>query len=285
MDQQAEIWISRAERAWLKPIEAHITHLFSGIYLPSHDHTHHRRVWHLCRQLIREIGQYNQHFDYKTVEGILIASWFHDVGMIHSTDEKHGAAGSDMCKAFFPKERDSRPEAFDEVLEAILKHDQKEDRIYAGIVKEQRPEILSILSIADDLEALGTIGIYRYTEIYLERGIPPGELGERVIRNANKRFRRLSGCRLCGNLINAYGQQWKELTSFFREYTRQIGEDGDPSLTETGPLGVVNHIRTLGLSDHIRPEVMADRIRQNGSDRFVKEFFTRLQDELEKARL
>jgi hypothetical protein len=31
--------------------------------------------------------------------------------------------------------------------------------------------MLTILSVADDLDAFGYIGIYRYIEIYLERGI------------------------------------------------------------------------------------------------------------------
>lgn len=284
LDQQVDIWINRAEGLWLKPIENHITSLFSGTFLPSHDQTHHRRVWHLSRQLIREIGKHNQHIDYQTVEGILIASWFHDVGLIHSTDENHGAAGSDMCRAYFMKNNGVLPGSFEELLEAIRKHDQKEEQIYSGIETDHRPEILAILSMADDLEALGIIGIYRYAEIYLERGIPLSELGERVVRNANSRFHRLSGCSLCENLIRSYSSEWKDLVSFYEQFTRQLAQSTLPDLVKSGPLGMVNLIRFLVLEKHVRPEILWKSTGQEGSDPFVKGYLIQLQNELEKAR-
>ena len=283
-DQQIDIWINRAEGVWLKSIENHITALFSGTFLPSHDHTHHRRVWHISRQLIREIGKRNDHMDYQTVEGILIASWFHDVGLIHSTDENHGVAGSDMCRAYFRHNEGILPRSFEELLEAIRRHDQKEEQIYSGIERDRRPEILAILSMADDLEALGTIGIYRYAEIYLERGIPLGELGERVVRNVNSRFHRLSGCSLCEALIRSYSREWKELVSFYEQYTKQLAATTPPEMAESGPLGVVNLIRTAGLEEHVRPELLWTRTGEERYGRFVNDYFLKLHHELEKAR-
>ena len=38
-------------------------------------------------------------------------------------------------------------------------------------------DLLTILSVSDDLDAFGYIGIYRYTEIYLTRGIDPEKIG------------------------------------------------------------------------------------------------------------
>ena len=45
------------------------------------------------------------------------------------------------------------------------------------IQSHQRMNLLTILSVADDLDAFGFIGIYRYSEIYLTRGIDPEKIG------------------------------------------------------------------------------------------------------------
>ena len=45
-----------------------------------------------------------------------------------------------------------------------------------------------MLSVADDLDAFGFTGIYRYSEIYLMRGINPNQLGHLIIENAAKQI-------------------------------------------------------------------------------------------------
>ena len=55
--------------------------------------------------------------------------------------------------------------------------------------KSQADSLLSILSIADDLDAFGHIGVIRYSEIYLMRGISINELPKLVLSNLDKRFR------------------------------------------------------------------------------------------------
>ena len=56
--------------------------------------------------------------------------------------------------------------------------------------KIQQPEndLLNILSVADDLDAFGYTGIYRYSEIYLTRGISPKEIGNLIRENASRRY-------------------------------------------------------------------------------------------------
>ena len=68
--------------------------LFPDNLLPSHDHTHHMRVWNLCKVLLNEIATFNSRMDQSLVEGVLIAAFFHDLGMATSTREDHGKRGS-----------------------------------------------------------------------------------------------------------------------------------------------------------------------------------------------
>jgi hypothetical protein len=287
---QAETYISRAETQWLGSLESNARSYFSGIFLPSHDHTHHRRVWNLCKRLIRETGATDSGPGYDLVEGLMVAAWFHDLGMARTTSEKHGAAGSDICREFFQNCRGPLPVLLPEVLEAIELHDSKEESIYAGGDSEGSHPILTLLSVADDLEALGTIGIYRYTEIYLERGIPLPDLCSRVVENVTRRFRNLSSCKGCSGVIRSFEGEWKELVTFFKQCQRQAEVCQYPDQERSGPLGVIRHIRTAGMKGKVRPEWLMEALvnvepgagRQE--DPYVIHYFKRLKDELEQAR-
>ena len=50
-------------------------------------------------------------------------------------------------------------------------HDDKEGPARTLAQAGEQTGILTVLSIADDLDAMGVIGIYRYIEIYLKRNI------------------------------------------------------------------------------------------------------------------
>jgi len=168
------------------------------------------------------------------------------------------------------------PDRFDEILRAIELHDRKEEHIYGSFDLHNPPEILTVLSVADDLEALGTIGIYRYAEIYLIRGVPPVELGTRILTNVRKRFEKLEiACRSCPQMLEKYRMEYDELRNFYEQYNLQllgISKTGDES---SGPLGVINYIRRQGFGQ-IEPE---------SAEEELKEYFIKLKEELEKARL
>ncbi len=159
MKAQIDSWINRAEDLWIKELSEHASNLFAESFLPSHDHTHHRRVWNNCRILLKEIATFNPLMDQSLVEGLLISTYFHDLGMARSTREDHGYLGKEICESYFQKSSGNFPIRFDEVLEAIERHDVKKAGVSSVIRSEQSPSILDILSIADDLEALGIIGI------------------------------------------------------------------------------------------------------------------------------
>ena len=165
----------------------------------------------------------------------MIASFFHDLGMAQSPREDHGRLGRELCQSWFSESGHNPPAGMESILEAIEWHDTKEARIYpkAG----SPPGILGILSVADDLEAMGIIGIYRYAEIYLLRGIPMAHLGTRVLENAEKRIRNLTSPGIFAKVMDDYQQQFVELTRFYRRYNQQWLSVEEPEMAEEGQVG------------------------------------------------
>lgn len=278
MEPVAEIhlWIREAEAKWLDPLHSHAEEIFRNSILPSHDHTHHIRVWNLCKSLLNEIYSFNSKIDPSLVEGILIAALFHDLGMAVSTREDHGKLSLDNCIKWFRVSGRALPQRFEEILRAIEEHDRKNEQIYGSFRPENTPGILDILSVADDLEAMGTIGIYRYAEIYLLRGIPMDELGKRILDNATNRFRKLEeACRLCPDLLEKYRIQYKELHEFYEQYNVQLRNSSNAEGANSGPLGVINYIRRHRL----------DSTELTGTAVEVQDYFIKLHYELDQARL
>jgi hypothetical protein len=220
------------------------------------------------------------------VEGVLIASHFHDLGMIKSTREDHGRLGREFCEAWFEQNSHVPPNRYNEVLEAIELHDIKDQAVYSPIEQDHRPSVLNILSNADDLEAMGTIGIFRYAEIYLQRNIPLEELGIRILNNASIRFDNLeTNCARCPTILGYYRRQYGQLVAFFTAYNQHLESDPNPLETFKGYVGVVNYIRTLGLENHTRPEHLPEAVGLVTRDGVVNDFFSTLKNELDQERL
>jgi len=278
---ELEIWLDRAEKDWLDTLYLHAEQMFRGCSLPSHDHTHHLRVWNLCKELLREIAAFNAGMDQVLVEGVLIAAFFHDLGMTRSLREEHGRLGSELCRKWFEDHDRNPPVNFPEILNAIELHDRKGEPIFAPFRPGVSPGILGILTVADDLEALGTIGIFRYAEIYLRRGLPLEELGDRVLANALSRFETFrEGCSLCPGLIRKYRSRYEELYSFFTEYNIQLRAVSRPQDVLSGPLGVINYIR-IADQDPGKPGPGSPE----GIPEGLEDYFNSLKHELDQARM
>lgn len=275
--------INRAEDTWLSPLYSNAESLFSDAFLPSHDHSHHLRVWNLSKSLLLEISRMNSSVDESLVEGVLIAAFFHDLGMVYSTREDHGRLGGDLCKTWFREKGIALPERFEEILEAIELHDIKEKGSYSKINRSDQPRILSLLSIADDLEAFGTIGIYRYAEIYLLRDISLAQLGDRILANAERRFQNLQeSCKPYPSIIEKHQEEYAILQDFYQSYRLQLQNETIPEKVFAGHLGVINYIRAFGMEKHKDPESFPELLKNE--DSFVSTYFRTLKNELEKAR-
>ena len=182
-----------AEARWLTPLFRHCRDLFSGVFLPSHDHLHHARVWSHARSLLSLLDESGTSIPESLAEQLIIAVFFHDTGLVRTHDEQHGRESRILCEEFFRGSRTGiqkpEPGAFRTLLHAIEHHDDKSLKSTATEYRPgYTPDLLSLLSVSDDLDAFGTIGIYRYAEIYLLRGIDPERLPHRVTKNVNNRF-------------------------------------------------------------------------------------------------
>lgn len=277
-----DIWIGQAEENWLGALYNYARELYQTTYLPSHDHKHHYRVWNISKQLLREIATLNSSLTQARVEGVLIAALFHDLGMAQSTREDHGSLGRELCVSWFSESGRTPPSGFEQILEAIEMHDLKEARFYSGA--ESSPGILNILSVADDLEAMGVIGIYRYAEIYLLRGIAMEDLGTRILENAEHRILNLTSSAFCPGIIAQYTKQFDELTFFYQQYKRQVLGVEQAEMVWEGQLGVINYIRSQVITQNIRPEDLSRKSVEEGKETMIKEFFSKLKNELEKNR-
>jgi HD superfamily phosphodiesterase len=177
--------IKIAEEKWLHQLYNYCQPLFIKSKISSHDHNHHYRVWEYCKEILTALYT-NNNIKYELIEGCIIASFFHDTGLSNTVDEFHGHESKKICQDYFKNKNLEIPKNFSAILWAIEKHD---DKNYQPKKQEEAESLLSIICNADDLDAFGNIGVIRYTEIYLLRGVAINELPELVIQNIDNRFR------------------------------------------------------------------------------------------------
>jgi HD superfamily phosphodiesterase len=174
--------IESAEKQYKQILEEYFVSVYNVRSLPSHGIDHHRRVWIYSQEILKIFPVRNKkHLSVLTSE-LIIACYLHDIGMSVDAGTKHGKYSKDLAARFLALSN-LRVNDHLELLEAIENHDNKE-----YISKESRNDLLTVLSVSDDLDAFGFIGVYRYTEIYLTRGTEPVNIGHQVKVNARKRF-------------------------------------------------------------------------------------------------
>jgi len=208
-----------AESLYQQALEVFFNARWGNKKLFSHDLSHHRRVWTFAKELLACTENRNNPYSIDFYCKILIACYLHDLGMTVTTGAEHGRESRDLAVVFLSY-RGLDPAGFTDMLDAIEKHDDKEYSSEAG----ERNSILVILSAADDMDAFGYTGIYRYLEIYTERCIPPEKLGQRIRKNASNRFRNLeANFGKCPGLIEKHRQRYLILDEYFREFEKEAG--------------------------------------------------------------
>ncbi len=175
------------EKEWLPVLFAHCRDIFKKAPLPSHDQWHHMRVWQHAKQILAHTWEPNHWMNTEYAQALIIAVFFHDTGLSKTHDASHGKVSRELCKVFFNENQIPKPEKYEIALEAIEKHDDKsylEEKQDFSI----RGSFNALVSVADDLDAFGEMGAFRYLEIYFKRQIPDNEVISAILQNLNRRF-------------------------------------------------------------------------------------------------
>lgn len=163
-------------------LREYLERLFSDVSLPSHDASHHSRVWKYALFITSLLKKEGYSFSDSFMQQLLITCMTHDAGMCVDIGENHGIVSKELCLGFMNNE--NFPSVLrEEVLFVVENHDRKDYR-------ESYPpdSLFTILSVSDDTDALGYTGLYRYIEIYSARGISAGNMTGAILENAGRRF-------------------------------------------------------------------------------------------------
>ncbi len=266
-----------AEAKWLKLLFNYSKEKFTINPLASHDHHHHLRVWTYAKQILSELEKQNCTYNLQEIESILIAVFFHDIGMTVTREKQHGAESRNFCKQFFEDHSALMPENLQVILEMIERHDDKEYINHSET--PDCPSLAVLLNISDDLDAFGNIGVYRYTEIYHFRGIPMLELPSRILPNLEARFKHFTRhLELSGNLTELHRKRFSITREFF------IGLEAELKFRNktTGSFQkIIQNLIEFSNSNQTDLQSLAHYL--NDTDPVVKKFFGDFINELEEG--
>jgi len=232
--------IESAENQYKQILEGYFISVCKEDLLSSHGLDHHRRVWKYSKELLLHYS-FNSSFSLqKFAEDLLMASYLHDIGMSVDRGIKHGKYSRVLTTRFL-SQNNLMENDFEELLNAIENHDNKK---YSDEINQN--DLLNILSVADDLDAFGFNGVYRYSEIYLIRGITFENIGYRVIENASGRFKNfLKITSSFNDIIEKHTGRYNILIDFFNKYNEQLSTYPFGTLNPSGYCGVIEIIDYL----------------------------------------
>lgn len=271
--------IHRVESKHLSNLYHHLQSIYTNVSLPSHDLNHHIRVWLHCRGLLIELHKAGLPIAEQLIENALIACFFHDVGLTQTLDEQHGWLGAKLCKEYLNLFNELPNTDKQLVLNAIELHDDKSVKHQPVTKPDDMLQLALLVSTADDLDALGFVGVFRYTEIYLKRGVSIEQLPRKVMVNLRNRFT---------SFTNAYSslhrysdrqrQRYRETMDFF---TKLEGEISQNLTIQDSALSVVNHLNNMLVCQSNSIELTIENALSTLTASYPLTFFKRLKAELE----
>ncbi len=206
-----------AEIRFRQILEDFFVNIYDEKSLSSHGIEHHRRVWENAKQLTLALASQNKVFNDDFASRLIIVCFMHDTGMSIDSGFIHGKHSKSLCVRFL-NEQKLPIEEFKDVLDTIENHDNKE---YNGTGEVN--DLLLVLSVADDLDAFGFTGIYRYSDIYIERKISYSEIGNKIRENARKRFDNFEKLfNFSEELCMGHKSKYDLLDDFFDKYNKQL---------------------------------------------------------------
>ncbi len=273
--------LNRSEEQWLSPSFKFLEAEFTRHPLPSHDHFHHLRVWKHARRLLTSLEKPEINIRYEFVESLLLSSMFHDSGMIIEKGSEHGKAGVEILNKFLDN-MPQQPAGISAISEAIEKHDNKSYGLAGKLITDGEVMLLPALNISDDLDALGNIGVFRYSEIYLLRGISMEDLGLKIIANLSGRYGNfITNCARIPEMIKIHSIRHHTIESFFRLYNLQIRKINETGEEQTsGPVAVIKHIYKEIMKNTPTIRILSENILKSTDDPYVHNFFEALKLEL-----
>lgn len=262
--------VTNPDQARTKNIYRHVGALFRNTHLPSHDETHHARVWENARTLLKAFEAQGHTFNRMFTENLLLAAFFHDTGMIRETGPSHGSFSRLLLTEFLEQ---SAPDLsiYQPALVAVEKHD---DKTYLN----EGNELIRILGMADDMDAMGRIGIIRYLEIYLMRGIPPGRIPGKVLTNLEARFTHMKKYFPHDQTLWDTQKVKYELT---RTFFRSAGKASGNRHGQTTCLKVFDLVKSRVIGKKESYERLCHHVLENPSDNDILEFFRGFLEEMQ----
>ncbi len=265
--------IFSSDEKYKAPLEMFFCRVFKSFYLPSHDLNHHKRVWKNAEKILYSLHEKGLNFSQKDIDNLIIACYLHDSGMVVDKGPSHGSESRKLCEQFLTELKLSSDEFID-ALTSIENHDNKGYRL---ISRPEEP--CAILSVSDDIDAFGFIGIYRYLEIYIERDLPLIEIGRLVCENSSNRFRNfITTYRMLPELIAEQTIRYNTLNSFFEAYDKQAAYYKFDRQAISGHCGVAEIIKErITKSEPINQSFLTAR---EYNDPLIEWYFTELENEL-----
>jgi HD superfamily phosphodiesterase len=268
------ITIESAENMFKQILEEFFISVFDEKSLSSHGIDHHRRVWSYTKELLPILAEQKPSLTEQLPSKLIIASYLHDIGMSIETGIRHGRHSRDICIQFL-KQNKLLVDDYQEVLEAIENHDNKN---YSK--DSDFNDLLKILSGADDLDAFGFIGIFRYAEIYMKRGNHPEKIGRLIMDNAGMRFENLMKTFGYANgFVGRHKKRYEILYRFYEEYNKQVPSYKFGGTQPSGYCGVIEMFIYI-LNNKLALEDFYIESNKYSIDPIICMFFKNLANEL-----
>jgi len=265
--------IVAAENRFRLLLEDYFRTVWGKTILVSHGIEHHRRVWHFATELLRESQEVCSNSAGSFAEKLIIACYLHDLGMSVDTGIRHGKISRQMCKKFLEANLLDESE-YAELLDAVENHDNKD---YDG--QTRRLDLSTLLTVADDLDAFGHFGIYRYLEIYRKRGVPKSKIPDMVMINATKRLQNFNSVyKESREVAERHNERYKILENFFKQlrWTDDVNPGGKHEIS--GNVRISEYLIYI-MSRNIVPENICQTNILPVDDKELHCFFNALSNE------
>ncbi len=271
--------IHQVEVNHLHKLHDRLNHIFIDVSLPSHDLNHHVRVWLFCRGLLVELHKAGLDIPTELIESAIIACFYHDTGLTQTLDEQHGFQSAQLCRLYLnalPNMEETRKMA---ILTAIELHDDKSTKNKPVTKPEDLLNLNLLVSTADDLDALGLIGVFRYTEIYLKRGITIPDLPRKVTQNLRNRFTSFTNA---FSSLHRYADRqrlrYRETIDFFARLDSEIAQG---IKNQDSALAIIQLLDEQLVKKHQSIEQTIEYALNTQTAGYPLHFFNKLRSELE----